>query len=455
MRGKNKNIKCFLPLWMSFFMDNELQNKKPIGLWSAVALGIGGMIGAGIFSILGIATEIVGNLIYVSFIIGGSIALLSAYSYAKLGSKYPSAGGPVEFLIRGFGDGILSGGFNFLLYLGYIFVLSVYAKAFGNYAATLLSSYPYEATSTILAISIILIFTFINLLGAKAVGKSETLIVAIKVGILVIFAIIGFFFIKISLLSVSKLISMNNVLTGAALLFLGYEGFGLITNTAEDIDNPQKNIPRALYLAVILVILIYVAVSIAVVGNLPLPEIKQTADYALAAAAEPFAGAIGFTFIVIAAVFSTSSAINATLYGGANVSYLMAEKGELPKFFNRKSWHDSKGGLIITSTIVILLTILLNLSNVAMVGSSVFLIIYAGVNIAHLKLYKKTNANKYMIWLAIIGCFFSLTFLVYYEISNSPLTLYVLSAVVVTSFLFEWIFRKFKLRSLKKRRYKE
>ena len=123
-------------------MNNKLKAGKPIGLWSAIALGIGGMIGAGVFSILGIATEITGNLIYISFIIGGGIALLSAYSYAKLGSKYPTAGGAVEFLIRGFGDGILSGGFNFLLYFGYIIALSVYAKAFGNYAATFLSSYP-------------------------------------------------------------------------------------------------------------------------------------------------------------------------------------------------------------------------------------------------------------------------------------------------------------------------
>lgn len=432
-----------------------MNGEKAIGLWSAIAIGIGGMIGAGIFSILGIATEIAGNLIYVSFIIGGGIALLSAYSYAKLGSKYPSAGGPVEFLIRGFGDGILSGGFNFLLYFGYIIALSVYAKAFGNYAATFLSSYPSPATATILAIFIILIFTFINLLGAKAVGKSETLIVAIKVGILVTFAIVGFFFIKISLLSVSNLIPIDNVLTGAAMLFLGYEGFGLITNTAEDIDKPQKNIPRALYLAVILVMLIYVAVSIAVVGNLSLPEIKQTADYALAAAAQPFAGAIGFTIIVIAALFSTSSAINATLYGGVNVSYLMAKKGELPKFFNRKSWHDSREGLLITSTIVILLIVLLNLSNVVMLGSSIFLLVYAGVNLAHLKLYKKTDANKYIICLAITGCFFSLTVLVYYEIFNSPLTLYLLSAVVLMSFLIEWIYRKYESRSLKNREIRD
>jgi amino acid transporter len=433
-------------------MNNHLQAAKPIGLWSAIAIGIGGMIGAGVFSVLGIATEITGNLIYISFIIGGGIALLSAYSYAKLGSKYPTAGGAVEFLIRGFGDGILSGGFNFLLYFGYIIALSVYAKAFGNYAATFLSSYPAATTATILAVSIILIFTFINFLGAKVVGKSETLIVAIKVGILVTFAVVGFFFVKISLLAVSRAMPVGNVVVGAALLFLGYEGFGLITNTAEDIDKPQKNIPRALYLAVILVILIYVAVSIAVVGNLPLPEIQQTADYALAAAAQSFGGGFGSTIIVIAALFSTSSAINATLYGGANVSYLMAKQGELPTFFNRKSWHDSKEGLLITSTVVILLIVLLNLSSVVTLGSSIFLLVYAGVNLAHLKLYKHTGANKYIISLAVLGCFFSMAVLVYYEVLNSPLTLYLLSALVLASFLVEWLYRKYTARRLKNRK---
>ena len=207
-------------------MDTKLQNKKPIGLWSAVAIGIGGMIGAGIFSILGIATEIAGNLVYISFIIGGAIALLCAYSYAKLSSKYPSSGGPVIFLIRGFGDGVISGGFNFLLYFGYIIVISVYAKAFGIYAATLFSSQPSPVIATILAIGIILFFTIINLLGAKAVGKSESIIVAVKVGILVAFAVIGFFYIKVSLLTFPNNISAGNVLTGAALLFMGYEGFG-------------------------------------------------------------------------------------------------------------------------------------------------------------------------------------------------------------------------------------
>ena len=374
--------------------SNAALNGKPIGIWSAVAIGIGGMIGAGIFSILGIATTIAGNLVYISFIFGGAIALLCTYSYAKLSTKYPSAGGPVEFLVRGFGDGVLSGGFNFLLWIGFIFALSVYAEVFGSYASIFLPMGQSGLSVTILAILIILIFTFINFLGPKVVGRSEIVIVGIKVGILLTFALVGLFFIKPSLLTISQFPHVTNILTASALLFLGYQGFGLITNTAEDIKNPEKNISRALYLAVVLVMLIYVLVSLVVVGNLSITEIAKTADYALAVAAEPFAGSIGFTIIAIAAIISTSSAINATLYGGANVSYLMAKKGELPKIFNRTSWRDGKEGLIITSAIVILFTIFLNLSSVALMGSALFLIIYAGVNLHTSKYINKPTLTN-------------------------------------------------------------
>ena len=433
-------------------MNTETLKGESIGIWSAVAIGVGGMIGAGIFSILGIATKITGNLVYISFIIGGIIALLSTYSYAKLGTKYPSAGGSVEFLLRGFGDGILSGGFNFLLWFGYIFALGVYAEAFGSYAATFLPQDQSVLSVNILAILIILIFTSINFLGPKAVGRSETLIVGIKVAILLVFIFAGLFFIKPSLLIISHLPPVTDVLTAAALLFLGYEGFGLITNTAEDIKNPEKNISRALYIAVAFVIMIYVLVSVVLVGNLTIPEIAKTADYALSAAAEPFAGTIGFTIMAIAAIFSTSSAINATLYGGANVSYLMAKKGELPKFFNRTTWRDGKEGLIITSAMVILFVIFLNLTSVALMGSALFLIIYAGVNFAHLKVHHETKANKYIIWLAILGCLFSLMVLIYYQIFNSPLTIELLITVVAIAFFIEFIYRRYNKRALKKRK---
>ena len=223
-----------------------MKGKKSIGLWSAVSIGIGGMIGAGIFSILGVSAQIAGHAMYLSFIIAGLVALLCTYSYAKLGSTYPSAGGPVEFLVKSFGDGVISGGFNILLWVGYVFALSLYAKAFGSYAITFLPADSPGLWLNVFVTMIILVFTAINFIGAKAVGKSEVVIVATKVSILIIFIIAGFFFIDSSKLAFSNLPHTVDIFFGAGIVFLAYEGFGLITNAAEDMEKPKKNTSKSI-----------------------------------------------------------------------------------------------------------------------------------------------------------------------------------------------------------------
>src|SRR5262245_62217268 len=105
-----------------------------IGLVAAVSIGIGGMVGAGIFAILGVVAQAAGNAMWLAFLVGGVVALLSTYSYAKLGATFPSAGGAVHFLVKGFGDGVLAGGLNLLMWAGYIISLALYATAFGSYA---------------------------------------------------------------------------------------------------------------------------------------------------------------------------------------------------------------------------------------------------------------------------------------------------------------------------------
>jgi len=225
--------------------EADIRIKKPIGLWTAISIGIGGMVGAGIFSILGIAANISGNAMYLSFIIAGIVAFLSTYSYAKLGAKYPSAGGPVEFLVKGLGDGILSGGLNIILWIGYVFVLALYAKAFGGYATTFMSTNISGNWVNIFATAIILIFTAVNFVGARAVGKLELFIVSVKVVILLMFVAIGFFFIKPTLLSFSHWPQVSNIFYGAGIVFVAYEGFGLVTNAAEDMENPEKTLSHA------------------------------------------------------------------------------------------------------------------------------------------------------------------------------------------------------------------
>jgi amino acid transporter len=402
--------------------------KKAIGLWSAISIGIGAMIGAGIFSILGVATGIAGHAMYISFIIAGLIALLSTYSFAKLGTRYPSAGGPVEFLVKGLGDNIISGGFNILLWFGYIFALALYARAFAGYATTFLPANSPEIYLNIIATIIILIFTGINFIGTKAVGKSEIIIVSIKIAILLIFVTAGFFFIKPENLSLGELPQISNVLFGAGIVFLAYQGFSLITNTAEDMEKPKKTLPKALYSSVIIVMVIYVLVAITVLGNLPSQQIIDAKDYALAAAAKPFLGTIGFSLIAIAALFSTASGINATLYGGANVSYMIAKDGELPKIFERKIWKNSTEGLLITVILVLIFVNIFQLGSIAMLGSASLLMIYVAVNIGHLKILKETQ-----------------------EINNSPITILALLIVLVSSFIIEWLYRNYTTRKLKTR----
>jgi amino acid transporter len=416
--------------------------RKPIGLIAAISIGVGGMIGAGIFSILGVGTQIAGNAVYLSFLLAGVVALFCGYSYVKLGSKFPSAGGPVEFLIRGFGSGKVSGGFNILLWIGYIFALALYARAFASYAVTF---FPDSVTSLLLYIfinAIVLVFVLINVVGTKAVGRSEILIVGVKLAILVLFIILGSVFVKPELLTLSQWPSSTNIFFAAGILFLGYEGFGLITNAAADMKEPRKMLPKAIYLSIFLVIAVYALIAFAVVGNLATAQIIDAKDYALAAAAQPFLGNIGFTVMAVAALFSTASAINATLYGGANVSYVLAKKRQLPAQFNRRTWHDSQEGLFITAAMVLIFANFLQLDGIAMLGSAAFLIIYGSVNIAHLKLRKETGGNRYIILASIVLTFATLVLLIYYLSQNSLITLITLIAIVLLCFLTEALLQK-------------
>ena len=425
--------------------------KKNIHLLSAVSIGVGGMIGAGIFSILGVAGAIAGPAVFLSFLIAGVVAMLCTYSFAKLGVTFPSAGGPVEFLVKGLGDTILSGGLNILLWIGYIFALALYANAFGEYAATFFSSQQGSFLSSLFAVLVILFFTGVNFIGARAVGRSEVFIVAVKVVILLLFAISGLFFIEPSHLSLSRWPAAHSIIFGAGVVFLAYEGFGLITNAAEDMETPSQTLPRALYTSVIFVGFVYVLVSITVMGNLTVSEVTEAKDYALAAAAKPFLGQVGFTIISVAALFSTASAINATLYGGANISYTLARHGELPAMFNRKLWGHAKEGLFITAGLVIFFAVFFKLEEIALLGSTVFLILYAMVHVAHFFLIKQTGARLSIIILSLAGCLIFLGFLIYYEITRYSQTLWALGVVTAVSFMMEWIYRKYSCRKIKNR----
>ena len=420
---------------------NLPSSANQVGFAAAVSIGIGGMVGAGIFSILGVVAQVAGNAMWVSFAVGGIVALLSAYSYAKLGATFPSAGGAVNFLVKSFGDGILAGGMNMFMWAGYIISLALYATAFGHYGATFVTTEQSPLLVKSLAIGAVLVLTIVNALGAKLMGRSETVIVAIKLAILLLFAGVGIWFVKPANLSPEIWPDAKSILFGAGVLFIGYEGFGLVTNAAGDMRDPQKMLPRALYTSVILVILIYLAVAVTVTGNLTNKQIADAADYALAEAAKPFLGEFGFRLIAIAALFSTASAINATLFGSANVCYMIAKDGELPVGLSRSDWKQLTGGLLLTSSLVIVLTLVFELSGIAMMGSAAFLLVYAVVNAGHLLVLKQTGANAAIVWLSLLTCATVFATLVVYTYQQQPKAIVALVIIAIGSFAAEAIYR--------------
>jgi amino acid transporter len=409
------------------------------------------MIGAGIFSILGVVAQVSGSALPASFTVGGVVALLAAYSYMKLGVRYPSVGGAVQFLVQGFGDGILSGALNIFQYIGYVIALALYANGFAGYAVTFL---PHDAPSyfyKIFAVGIVLFFTFINFLGAAMMGKAETWIVAFKVLILIGFVAAGIAFIEPARLAVSTWPPASHIFFGAGVLFIGYEGFGLVTNAAGDMSNPQRQLPRALAISVLAVLLIYVTVAITAIGNLSLPQLIQAKDYALAEAAQPFLGKVGFKLIAVAALASTASAVNATLFGAANVSYQIAKDGQLPAMFTRQLWNRNVEGLFITTALVLVFVLFFNLAPIAMMGSAAFLIVYAAVNGAHWRIRRETGGNPWIIGASFVTCVVMFVFLIIYIKRTQPIaaTIALLGSFVL-SFLIEWIYRKQTKRTLQK-----
>jgi len=283
---------------------------EKIGLRDAISIGIGGMVGGGIFAVLGLAVQLAQGGTPLAFLFAGIIAFLTAKSYSKLSLAYPDRGGTVKFMNKGFGIGVLSGGLNNLLWVSYIIMLSLYASAFGSYAPNLMTiTHSRVIDSHIFMSAVILIATFINYYNIKVVGEIESLSVGLKLIILILFIFIGLYGLignpNLHQLSLHDWESPLKLISGGMVIFVAYEGFELIANTAPDIEQPQKNIPKAYTYSVVFVIFLYITIAIITVGSLPFSEIAQAKDYVLAQAAMPTLGKIGFTIMTIAALIST------------------------------------------------------------------------------------------------------------------------------------------------------
>ena len=262
---------------------------------------------------------------------------------------------------------------------------------------------------------VILSFLGINLYGVKASGTSELIIVTVKVLILFLFAAIGLFYIKPENLFPVFNQGYAGVIMGAALIFVAYEGFELIPNAINEMEAPERNLLRGIIWSIVITITIYVLVSIVAIGNLLPEEIQKYKEYALAVAAKPFLGQAGYMLIGLAALFSTSSAINATMFGTARLGMVMATERALPRAFGfrRRSNNIPWFSLLVISLATLLFINLANLTIISSFASSTFLMIFALINLAAWRLRQKIGIRNWIpasglllalaSWLGLLG----------------------------------------------------
>ncbi len=424
---------------------SAMKQEKKLNLFETMAIAIGTMIGASIFSIFGLGVQIAGKWLPVAFLLSGIYAFAVAYSYATLGGKIISNEGPMAFIFRAFGKNTFSGTLSVLMWLSYVVSIALFAKGFAGYFLPLFRIAPEGSAFVITEITLILFFTALNFFGSKAVGKSEFWIVLGKLAILAIFIVGGVFSIKKSLL-LPESFNGTGILNASLIFFLSYMGFGLVTNASENVKDPERTIPRAIYWSIVIVMIFYLLISLVTIGGLPISEIISAQENALAVAALPFLGTFGFLLVSVGALLSTSSALNATIFGGANVAYALAKDGELPKFFERKVWFGSIEGLYITVAIGILLDLFFDLTAAASVTAIVYTVIYIAVLFSHLKLAKQYGGEKWLIRINTMLISFVFFALLVYQWNQHRLAFYVSIALFLGAFLMEFLYFRFTRR---------
>ncbi len=417
------------------------RSQKHIGVFSAAMLGVGSMVGAGIFGLLGQAAAIAGSAVWVSFAISGVISLLSGISLARLGARYPSAGGLVEYLVQAFGDGLWSGALGLMLYLSGIVGMSLVARAFGAYGSAWLPEHWRALGTPVLATGIIFTLMLVNLEGAGSVAKLENLIVGAKFLVLSAFGIVGVAVAQPALLAPKNWPEPGPILSTLGLTFFAFSGYGVIANTAEDMRDPRRTLPRAMLLAIGSVIVIYLLVSVAVLGALAPEQVIASKDYALAAAARPVFGPVGFVLVSITALVSTASSLNANLYAVTNIGYQMSKNGELPHAFGEPIVH-SREGLLFSSVLVVIFATTLDLGSIAAVGAVVVLIVQSVVHVGHLRLRRETGASLLLLLGAGLGTIGAACLALWRQLLHSPRTLGVLAMVIAGSFVVEFAMRR-------------
>lgn len=397
--------------------------------WS---MAVGGMVGGGIFSVLGVIIQSAGEWAWLSFFIAGIIALISAHSYSQLCMKYNEGGGAFIFLRKIDHKGF-AGSLSWILILGYILTLSVYAFTFGHYVANIFNISSW--LPRVLAFVVIAILTLVNLKGVGNASRVEIITVYGKLFVLLGLAVFGIMeWAPEQLTNGINPKPWHAAIVGAGTIFMAYEGFQLLSYDYDDLKKPDKTLPRATMLAVISVIIIYLLVTLGVTMIVGAETLIEKKEVALSVAGQKMLGTFGLIVVTIAAAFSTGSAINATLFSTSRLMESVAKKKDLPNLFVKENESNIPYFSLLTiAGFSVTLSIIGSLGSLVDAASIIFLFTFGTVNFIA---FQQKVKWRWICFVGAIGCGLAMVEDIIEQIEKIPFAIGGLIVVSTCVFIF-------------------
>ena len=391
--------------------SEEITLSRTLGLLDVTMIGVGAMIGAGIFVLTGIAAGEAGPALVLAFLLNGVVTTFTALSYAELGSCFPEAGGGYLWVKEGLGgtQGFLAG---WMSWFAHAVACSLYGLGFGRFAVEIISLwYPdvheiaHPLTLGIMAV-IVVLFAYINFRGASETGLVGNVVTIAKVIILGVFIVIGFRAVaaqpNLNVFTDNFLPhGLGGVFVAMGLTFIAFEGYEIIAQSGEEVKDPKRNIPRAIFISIVVVVIIYALVAFVAIGAVNVPAsagnipvwdyLAEAREVAIVRAAEQFMGRWGGILILISGLASTMSALNATIYSSSRVSFAMGRDNNLPSIFGRihPEMHTPHYAVGLSAVLIIVMALLLPIDEVAKAADVMFLFMFAQVNVVLMTLRRR------------------------------------------------------------------
>jgi amino acid transporter len=408
----------------------------------AVFIGVGAMVGAGIFALLGEAGSIAQSAVWLSFLLAGVIAALQGYSFACLGKKHASKAGMIGYISAGYGwESRVTSIFSWMMWATGIIVIAMVAVSFGSYSAGVLSGgeMPGALVKSMASVIVIAVILLNALGGAGAVAKAQSAVVRIVIVVLLGLALVTMVTADWSLLAPSTYPSFADIVGSIALTFFAFLGFGMISFTAKDLKD-QRDLGPATYIALAVTTVTYVAIALGVFGQLTPAEVTEAGPTAIALAAKPVLGMAGYCIVAFTALLSTAGAVNANVYAIPGLFEELAGRRVFPPFLGAKKGKFQMS-LLLTGFVILVLVWLLDLSAIASLGSAVALLIFLAISIGHLRIRKETGVNAVVLVFAILTVSITLVGFFVTTIDSSPSSLIAFAALLVLAIIVDTVWR--------------